>query len=162
MKSNILTIVFAVILLGACATDGFTPKSTVRVVTTETYPEFPNVEPLGDPGLIPWRADVPRNKNKITVKNISSCVKVPEEERDSSFWTRCGENPIVTDTNIYIGFDQENWNILVNNFNKLKEWIHRYEERIKEINKQRAEWRKKAEEARNKVKAEEAKTNESN
>ncbi len=149
IKTKVLTALAALLLLGACANNtGFNPKSTVRVVTSMSYPEFPNVEPLLPLNVIPWQADVPRDMTKTVVQNLTTCKKVPEEEQDDAFWNRCGEHPIVTNSNIFIGFDQTNWNIIIENFAKLREQLFKYQKRIEEVNRQRESWRVKAEEER--------------
>jgi len=146
VKTRVLIAVTALLLLGACASNtGFNPKSTVRVVTSMSYPEFPNVEPLLPVNVIPWQADVPRDMTKTVTKNLTSCRKVPEEDRDDAYWNKCGEHPIVTNSNIFIGFDQTNWNIIIENFAKLREHLFKYQKRIDEVNRQREAWREKAE-----------------
>jgi len=148
-KTKVLIAFAALLLLGACAGNkGFNPQSTVRVVTSMSYPEFPNVEPLLPLNVIPWQADVPRDMTKTVVKNLTACKKVPEEDQDDAFWNRCGEHPIVTNSNIFIGFDQLNWNIIIENFAKLREQLFKYQNRIEEVNRQRGAWRVKAEEER--------------
>ena len=155
IKTKVLTALTALFLLGGCAADdGFNPKSTVRVVNSMSYPEFPNVQPVFPVNLIPWQADVPRDMTKTVVKNLTSCKKVPEEDRDDAFWNRCGEHPIVTNSNIFIGFDQTNWNIIIENFAKLREQLFKYQKRVEEVNRQREAWRVKAEAERQRMTAE--------
>lgn len=132
------------------------PTSTIRVINTNVYPEMPDIEPVDDPNLAPFQADVPRDLSVLSVKNLTACrvdtiedpdrpwVILPTEEQSSNWWSRCGEHPVVPDSNIFLGFDQDNWYIIVENFAKLKEALHRYKARIDEINRQRAEWRRKA------------------
>lgn len=149
MNNKILIFIATIFLLTGCVTDGaFEPKTTVTLVNTEIFPEFPDIAPLQPLDLIPWAADVPRDPSKVTVKNITKCIKVEENKRDKSFWNRCGENPIVEGSNIYLGMDQVNWNVMVENFAKLKERLQQYEARMKEINKQREKWRIQADERR--------------
>lgn len=154
-KIKVLTAFAALLLLGGCAADaGFNPKSTVRVINSMSYPEFPNVQPVFPVNLIPWQADVPRDLTKTVVKNVTLCKKVSEEDRDDAFWNRCGEHPIVTNSNIFIGFDQINWNIIIENFAKLREQLFKYQKRIEEVNRQREAWRVKAEAERQRMAAE--------
>ncbi len=156
MKKIIFSIAMAsVILLGGCQTafDGtFNPTTTVRFVTTTSYPEFPDIQPVAPVNLIAWQHDFPRNMEKVVIKNVSTCIKVPEEKKNAAFWNRCGENPIMTNSNLFVGFDQENWNIILGNFAKLRENIFQHQERINAINRQRQEWRRKAEEERKRIK----------
>ena len=151
IKIKVLTAFTALLLLGACQQIGFNPQSTVRVVNSMSYPEFPNVQPVSPVNLIPWQADIPRDMTKTVVKNVTSCVKVPEDERDNAFWNRCGEHPIITNSNIYMGFDLLNWNIIIENFAKLREQIFKYQKRVEEVNRQREAWRIKAEAERLRV-----------
>ncbi|KKL76562.1 hypothetical protein LCGC14_2043620, partial [marine sediment metagenome] len=79
------------------------------------------------------------------------CKRVPEADRDNAFWNKCGEHPIVTKSNIFIGFDQTNWNIIIENFAKLREQLFKYQKRIEEVNRQREAWREKAEAERQRL-----------
>ena len=144
-KTKVLIALAALFLLSACESTRFDPKSTVRVVTSMSYPEIPNIEPLLPVNLIPWLADIPRDMTKTVAKNITSCRKISEEDRDDAYWNRCGEHPITSNSNIFIGFDLTNWNIIIENFAKLREQIFKYQKRMEEVNRQRESWREKAE-----------------
>jgi hypothetical protein len=161
--NKILLSVIALFLLSACDTTSreFKPLTTVRVITTMSYPEFPDIEPLSDTNIIPWIHDMPRDMSILSVKSLTECRKIetyipedkqyvvlPIKEQSDAWWQKCGENPIIPNSNIFIGFTQENWNIILENFAKLKERNWQYKQRIIEINRQREEWRKKAEEER--------------
>ena len=151
--------------LGACSgLDGFDPKTNVRLVTTSVYPELPDVEPVEPVNLLPWEADVPRDTSVLSVKNLTKCravgthedpdregVILPNERQSDSWWAECGEHPVLPGSNIFIGFDQQNWNIINENFAKLRETIFRYQKRLEEVNRQRESWRKKADEERRKL-----------
>lgn len=149
-KIKVLTVIVALIssTLAACQSTDFVPKSTVQVITRMSYPEFPDIEPISSVNLIPWKHDVPRDMTKTVAKNTTECQKVLDDARNETYWNKCGEHPIITDSNIFVGFDQENWNIILENFAKLREQLFRYQKRIEEVNSQRQQWRKKAEEAR--------------
>ena len=152
MKNNILFLFIALFVLSGCSTfSAFDPKTNVRLVNTEIFPEFPDITPLQPLNLLPWEADIPRDSSRIVPKNITKCLKVPENKRDRSYWITCGENPILEGSNIYLGMDQTNWNIMVEDFAKLKERLQQYEARIREINNQRKKWRDQAEDLRNKT-----------
>lgn len=137
-------------LVSACssAPQEFTPQTTVRIVNTTVYPDLPDVPAVPDPGLIAWSYDFPRDTSQVTIKNITSCLEVDESNRDSAFWNRCGENPIISETNIFIGLTRENWDILNSNLKKLQENIYLYRRRIEQVNRQRNEWRQRAQEQR--------------
>lgn len=161
--SNIALIFFLSIALAGCgSTKEHTPS--IRVINVQSYPELPDIEPVSPPNLVPWIHDMPRDLNVLSVKNISACRKVetrsneirpyitePVEEQSDAWWQKCGENPIIPLSNIFIGFDIENWNTILENFYKLKEKVWQYEQRILEINKQRQEWREKAKKERLKM-----------
>ena len=165
MRNTIFVIVASFLLISCSTGDGvFDPKSSVRIIHSTTYPEFPNIEPLPDVNILPWEADVPRDTSVLSVKNTTECRKVetyipddkphvvlPKEEQDPTWWSKCGEHPILPNSNIYLGFEQDQWNIIVENFAKLKERVWQYKQRIKEVNRQREEWRKKAEEERKRL-----------
>ena len=151
---TVIILVLASFVIAACSgsfSNSFKPKTSVRLITTTTYPEFPDLSPVSPVNLLPWKHDVPRDMDRLTVKNLSTCINVPEEDQNSSFWRRCGENPILTNSNIFVGFDQQNWNIIQGNFLKLQERIFQYQQRIKAVNKQRQEWRRKSEEERKRI-----------
>ena len=163
---NILVVFVASLALVACATDSaeFKPTSTVRVVNSTSYPEFPNIEPLPPVDVLPWKHDVPRDMTVFSVKNTTVCRKVetytpedkpyvvlPKEQQTEEWWSKCGEHPPLPDSNIFIGFSQDQWNILIENFAKLRERVWQYKQRIDQVNKQRDDWRKKADEERMRI-----------
>lgn len=147
--------ILASLLLSGCAgtrgPETFEPKTTVRIVTETAYPEFPNISLPPPVRLLPFEVDYPRNPNELVVKNITSCVDVPEEERDDAFWARCGENPILVDSNIFIGLDQQNWNNVQENFQKLKENNIVLRQLLETANRQRELWRQQAQRERERV-----------
>lgn len=157
MKDKIL-IAISLILLGACASApdpvDRTPKTTVRVINNTAYPEFPNLPIPPDVRLLPFEVDFPRNQNQLVVKNITTCVNVPVENQDDRFWARCGENPIDTNSNIFIGLTQDNWNNINSNFEILKENNSVLRGLLNQANKQRAEWRRLAAQERARTVAE--------
>lgn len=180
---KILAVIAATLLLGACAGNidrKFKPKTTVRVITSMSYPQFPNIEPLPILGILPFVADLPRDLDAISVKSLTDCIRVkigkdektgkiifrklefyhpddkpyvrlPKEEQTASWWKACGENPIFPESNIFIGFNQVEWNIILENFAKLRERVWQYKQRIIEINRQRQEWRDKADAERKRL-----------
>ncbi len=152
---TVIVLVLASFVLAACGgafNGSFDPKTSIRLITITTYPEFPDIEPVSPVNLLPWKHDVPRDMDRLVIKNLTNCKNVPEENQNNSFWRRCGENPVLTNSNIFVGFDQPNWNLIQENFNKLREQNFQYRERIKAVNKQRQEWRKKTEEERQRIK----------
>ena len=165
MKKLAILLVIALGLTACGTTDpSFEPKSSVRLVTSMTYPEFPNIEPLPDVNFLPWVSTVPLDTSVVSVKNTTECRKVktyvpedkpyvvlPVEEQPPSWWSKCGENPVLPNSNVYIGFEQDQWNIILENFAKLKERNWQYKQRLEEVNRQRTEWRAKAEAERQRI-----------
>lgn len=157
MNSRILLSIFVALTLTACVTDNeFKPKVTVGFEVRTNYPELPNMDIPPDVNLIPWRHDLPRDTTReMIVKKLTRCLKVPKEERTKSntqFWAECGEYPIITDTQLHIGFTQENWSIILEDFTRLKLRNYQLRQRLLEVNRQRENWRKKADEQRAKDK----------
>jgi hypothetical protein len=152
MKRGSRTLVLAAaLLLQACGANGLVqrePVTTVRVVNTTSYPELPDIPMPMEPALIAWQYDVPRDMSRLEAKNSRECQSVPENARDDAFWTRCGLHPVVTNSNVLYGFDQDNWNIMLANFAKLREYVFQLRTRIDIANESRREWRRKAEEER--------------
>ena len=130
------------------------PVTTVRVVQTTSYPELPDIQLPIEPELLPWEYELPRDMSRIEAKKTAECERVPDKERDRAYWDRCGEHPVIRDTNILFGLDQRNWNIMLSDFAKLREYILQLKARIDLANESRQEWRRKAEEERRKVEEE--------
>lgn len=130
------------------------PVTTVRVVQTTSYPELPDIQMPIEPELLPWEYEVPRDMSRIEAKKTAECEHVPDKERDKAFWDRCGEHPVIRDTNILFGLDQRNWNILLTDLAKLREYIVQLKSRIDLANESRQEWRRKAEEERRRIEEE--------
>jgi hypothetical protein len=78
---------------------------------------------------------------------------VPDKERDDAYWARCGERPVIRDSNVLFGFDQRNWNIMLSNFSKLREYIFQLRARVDLANESRREWRQRAQEERRRADA---------
>lgn len=132
------------------------PVTTVRVVQVTAYPELPDIPLPGEPVLLPWEYEVPRDMSRKEPRATPDCERVPDKERDDAFWQRCGENPVVRDSNVLFGFDQRNWNILLANFSKLREYIFQLRARIDLANESRREWRQRAQEERKRADAAQA------
>jgi len=162
MKNNILYAVVLLMVLTGC--EQVQKTESIKLVTATTYPELPDIEPLSDPGLLPWKHNMPRDMEVMSVINNTACRKVktkineripyvvePVEEQTKTWWKKCGEHPIFPETNIHVGFDLENWNIVLSNLFKLKERNWQYKQRVLEINNQRETWRNQAERERIKI-----------
>lgn len=160
LRLSVIILGLLLLLLAGCASDpepvNRIPQTTVTVVNTTAYPEFPDITIPPDVKLLPFQVDFPRKMNELTIKNVTNCVNIPEEERDERFWARCGENPIDTNSNIFIGFDQPNWNNVNSNFEILKENNAVLRRLLEQGNIQRQNWRRLAKEERNRSAAERA------
>jgi hypothetical protein len=130
------------------------PVTTVRVVNTMSYPELPDIPMPMEPTLIAWQYEVPRDLSKTEPRNSRECQNVQEKDRDDAYWDKCGVHPVIHDSNVLYGFDQRNWNIMLTNFVKLREYIVELKARIDVANELRREWRRKAEEERRKAASE--------
>ncbi|MBE0619431.1 MAG: hypothetical protein IH605_02455 [Burkholderiales bacterium] len=130
--------------------------TTVRVVNATTYPELPDIQLPLEPTLTAWQYEIPRDMSKIEAANTAKCQSVADKDRDDAYWARCGIHPVIADSNVLYGFDQRNWNIMLSNFGKLREYIVDLKTRIGLANDTRREWRRKAEEERKKAAAERA------
>ncbi len=147
------------VALAGCASSALSipePAATVRVVQVVSYPELPDIALPLEPELLAWEYEVPRDLSRIVPKNTSECLRVADKERDNAYWARCGENPVIRDTNVLFGFDQRNWNIMLADFSKLREYIVQLKARVELANESRREWRRKAEDERRKVEAAQA------
>ncbi len=127
------------------------PVTTVRVIQTTSYPELPDIQLPVEPVLLPWEYEVPRDLSRLQPKNTPDCERVPDKERDDAYWARCGERPVIRDTNVLFGFDQRNWNIMLSNFSKLREYIIQLKARVDLANESRREWRQRAQDERHRA-----------
>ena len=130
--------------------------TTVRVINTTSYPELPDIQMPLEPTLTAWQYEVPRDLSRLEATDSERCQRVADKDRDDAYWDRCGIHPVIPDTNVLYGFDQRNWNIMLSNFGKLREYIVELKARIELANETRREWRRKADEERNKAAAERA------
>ena len=115
--------------------------------------ELPDILMPMEPTLIAWQYEVPRDMSKVEPRNSKDCLSAPEKDRDDAYWARCGVHPVIADSNVLYGFDQRNWNIMLSNFGKLREYIVDLKARIEVANEARRDWRRKAEEERQRAAA---------
>jgi hypothetical protein len=129
------------------------PTSSVRVVQTVSYPELPDIPLPPEPQLLPWEYEVPRDLSRKVPRNAPECLRVADKDRDDAYWDQCGENPVIRDSNVLFGLDQRNWNVMLSNFSKLREYITQLKARVELGNEARREWRRRAEEERRRADA---------
>lgn len=154
MKNIYYIAILSLFLVGCASIEQpkpFQPVSKVEVVTSTVYPEFPPLQTPNELKLLPVKMDMPRDLSTLVIKDNEDCKNVPEEERDQLFWKKCGENPIIQNSNVYIGFDLRNYNNLLINLNRLKERILVLTGIIEQANEQRLNWIEKAKAERERV-----------
>jgi hypothetical protein len=107
--ANLLQISFfiaASCTIAGCSSNSI-KKETIQpnVIKREYYETKIGPLPSGQPLYIePWVFDFPRNTNTSpVVKNTTSCKKIKIENQDENFWKRCGEFPVDTNSNLYLG-----------------------------------------------------------
>jgi hypothetical protein len=121
----------------------------VEYVNRTSYPELPDIPLPPEPVLVPWEYDVPRDMSRLEPKN-AECRKVPEAKRDAAWDRDCGVHPVLPNSNVLYGFDQRNFNIMLSNLTKLREYIVQLKARIDTANTARKEYRELAEKERQK------------
>jgi len=137
------------LLISACTTTQQAPIVKTEVI--RVYPELPAIEPLSPLTLMPFEWDYPRDTTRRVPKSISKCLETPEQQRDESYWERCGENPPLTKSNIFMGLSREDFETFLVNNEKIRVRLLQYKARIDEINRQREMWRQKNTEAQEKL-----------
>lgn len=140
---------YSAFILAALAAGCATPKPEV-VIQREAVETYPNLPPMEAPDfhVEKFRLDVPRDmKAAPVVKADAACRAVAAAQRDAAFWKRCGEQPPLANSNIYIGMDEENFRIFEEFLTVMAAKDAAWKARLDEVNKQRAEWRAKNEAA---------------
>lgn len=112
-KRSVGAALIALLWLSACGTT--MPTSTVRLEATTSYPNLPDIPKPPPLDLQEFKYDMPRDKS----------------------------GAIIPDSNVFIGFDQSNWQIFLENQKRIEARDRMWETRIDEENKLRAEWRAK-------------------
>ena len=142
---NKFVVILLALSLAAC---GSTKEIAVPVYVSVQ----PNLPPISAPARIEFGApqwDLPRDMTaQPQIKNLSTCINVAEEKQNNSFWRRCGEFPVDENSNLYMGFDLDNYNVIVLNVNKMKLQLKAYWDTIQKINAERELWREQNERAR--------------
>lgn len=137
-----MKILFLIPLLfmAACS-----PQSNpLRLVNAFQYPELPPIEPPPDLEALPVIWDIPRDTTQRTVKNTTDCISVAEANRNAAFWARCATHPPISNSNIFIGLSQSNWEALQINLARIEARDRMWRARVDEVNRQREQWRNAA------------------
>lgn len=117
MRSWTMATLAAALMLGACDNISV-PQTSVRLIASTAFPVLPDLDhPRFDAVPVQW--NMPRGPD--------------------------GEPRI--DEHIFVGLDQENFERLNINLARLRATIAGYRARIDEVNRQRAEWRRQAEQS---------------
>ncbi len=105
----------------------------VQILEKPIYPVLEEIIIPEDPVLIPMTVDMPRKSHK-SVKNVPHCLDVPESERNELFWNECEDNEIILDSNLYVGFNINEWENLQINLIRIKEYANLLKEILNEVN----------------------------
>jgi hypothetical protein len=128
------------------------PPRTVVQMQMTNYPDLPVIELPLEPALLPWQYEVPRDMSRMVPKESAHCSELQKAGKDP-LPVDCFENPVLRDTNLLFGFDQSNWNIMLSDLSKLREYIVQLKARIAVANASRLEWSEKARQERRKLDA---------
>jgi hypothetical protein len=130
-------------LLGACGDGGFlsgTQKKVTTVTNTQiTYPSLPDIDKPLPPILKSVTFDYPRDITKPKqVKSTPECIQQPQIP---DFQRLCMEYPLTTNSNLFIGLDQQSFKNYVSNQESVNGYNRILNTRIDEVNTERARWR---------------------
>jgi hypothetical protein len=140
---KILLVSAALLSLGACMTTKTIEKPVPQYVTVEVYPDLPDIE-LPALKLENIEFDVHRQQIPMEhrLKKTPECVDVPPLKRDLNFWNNCLDKAPPAPSNLYIGVDRRNSNILMLNNAKIAEREDLLRKTLIEPeNKRRRKWR---------------------
>lgn len=142
MANKILASLVIVLMLSGCSSlfgDGFNSS-----VVTKNQPIYPNLPDISIPtlSLLPTQHDIPRDTSLPLVVNRekSECISGTVKQNDA-FWIRCGLYPIQDSSNLFRGYDRQNWNNLIINQVRIDEHIKILVSLINLDNQQRQRWR---------------------
>ncbi|MDQ6961588.1 MAG: hypothetical protein Q9M28_03530 [Mariprofundaceae bacterium] len=154
MRLSLILSLLVIFTLSACASAPKPQPLPTRTITKtkiiQEYPEFPDIKPLPSLNLSSFSWEYPRDPGKKIPRSTEKCLSVADAERDDAFWERCGEHPPQIDSNIFMGLGDKDFKTFQLNWVKIRAQLKRYRSRIEEVNRQRQEWRRKAEVERNK------------
>ncbi|MEM5877534.1 MAG: hypothetical protein QXF12_01515 [Candidatus Aenigmatarchaeota archaeon] len=89
-----------------------------------------------EPELYQVEVDVPRNINEFVIKDDQNCRELKNKRNDENEIPKeCLENPVIENTNIYVGFDLDNWEKFQINLFRIREYTNTLKEIIKEMNR---------------------------
>jgi len=140
---KIITITFLLISVSGCGTFDFLEtakkKTTVVTNTSVIYPSLPDIDkplsPIQQPVVFDWPRDTSKPKVAKTTENCKQVPQVPDFDRV------CLEYPLATNSNIYIGFDQQSFKNYIANQEAINGYNRSLVKRLDEVNAERAKWR---------------------
>lgn len=137
-KLYLVTMAVVALSLGACNEQDKRIEITKSLIQVDSQiPDVPAVDPVVLEKVV---FDFPRDTARKMIKNNPSCNS-RMDQTTPDFITKCTYYPILRKSNIFIGVDKDNFKKLNSNLDKLISQNERYEQRIKEVNRQRAEAR---------------------
>lgn len=140
-----LAALIAVTALGACSSFPRIPLPTREVPVPVIINVYPELDPIDTRTLKlePTLFDIPREMaSEMVVKNTPECQEVQLLEQTDAFWFECGEFPQDKDSNLFVGFDRDNYENYVLNLARIAEWKRSVTSLIEVENRRREEWRR--------------------
>lgn len=134
-KVHLLLMFFSFILLMGCQSS--LPSMTpVEVISKPAKIIIDVYEIPQEPELYQVEVDVPRNINEFVIKDDQNCRELKNKRNDENEIPKeCLENPVIENTNIYVGFDLDNWEKFQINLFRIREYTNTLKEIIKEMNR---------------------------
>lgn len=130
--------------LTACSNQPVDRPVVVSKVEGSKWPDLPPVERPAKPRVQAWQYDYPRDLSQPQiVASRKSCLSVAPAKQDASFWGLCGVYPIDPKSNLFIGFEREQWDILLKNLQELEAYYSASQATFDELDRQRETWRKR-------------------
>lgn len=120
------------------------PEIVERVVKVNKviYPELPHVPYPPNIILVPFNWDWPRTED-LDIKNSKKCKSVLPLKHDKKFWKECGINKVDLTSNLYLGMNETNYRVFIQNWDRLLGREKQWRSIVDEVNRQRIEFRNK-------------------
>jgi hypothetical protein len=138
---KLITIIGALALtLGLTACNEQDKRIEITKSLIQVDSQIPDVPPVDPVVLEKVVFDFPRDTAKKMIKNNAAC-NARTDQTSPDFITKCTYYPILRKSNVFVGVDKDNFRKLNANLDKLIAQNERYEQRIRDVNRQRAEAR---------------------
>lgn len=133
------------LFLSGCGHDLFGSRSPniiekPVIVEKTIYPSLPRIPYPSSIALIPFEWSWPRIED-LDVINSKKCKSVDKAKHNTKFWKECGIPKVDLNSNIYIGMDEGNYKIFIQNWDRLLSREKQWRSIVNEINRQRKEFR---------------------